>query len=91
MRAFFVRQLDENEELCPQLDRAENDLVATQKTVADRAMLLKEVEEEREMAKTEACRVKKEKKVVEAKCKDAKQAKDLLKKELEELWAIFVA
>lgn len=54
-------------------------------------MLLKEVEEEREVAKTEACRVKKEKKVVEAKCKDAKQVKDLLKKELEELRAIFVA
>ncbi|KAL6349755.1 hypothetical protein AAG906_001642 [Vitis piasezkii] len=52
------------------------------KTVADGAMLLKEVEEEREVAKTEACWVKEEKEVVEAKCKDAK-------KKLKELWARF--
>lgn len=54
-------------------------------------MLLNEAEEEREVAKVEACRVKEEREAVEAKCKDDEQKKDLLKKELEELWAISVA
>lgn len=70
MRVFFTRRLDENEELHTQLERAESDLAATQKAVVDRAMLQKKVEEEKDVAKAEACLVKDEREVAEAKCTD---------------------
>lgn len=61
--------MDENEELCTQLEQAESDLAAAQKAVIDGAMLQKKVEEERKVAKAEACLVKEEREIAEAKCK----------------------
>lgn len=47
--------------------------------------MLKEIEEEREVAKAEACQMREEMETTEAKCKNVEQEKDQLKKELEEL------
>lgn len=55
MRAFFTQRLSSNEKLCTQLERAESNLATAQKAVIDGAKLLKEAEEEREVAKVEAC------------------------------------
>ena len=71
MRAFFVQRLGNNEELRTQLKRAESNLVATQKATVDGAKLLKEAEEERKVANAEACWLRNEEDVVEAKCKEA--------------------
>ena len=86
MRTFHTQRQGRNEELCTQLEWVESDLVAAQKAIIDEGKLLKEAEEERQVAMTQACQVKEEREVVEAKCKEVEQEKDQLKKELEELW-----
>ena len=85
MRAFFTYQLDNNEDLHAQLKRTESDLDGAQKTISDGGRLLKEIEEEREVAKAKARRMGEEKEVAKAKCKDMEQEKDHLRKDLEEL------
>ena len=77
--------------VCTQLEQADSDLVAAQKAIIDGGKLLKETEEEREVAKVEACRMREEREVAESKCKDAEQEKNQLKKEPEELRATFDA
>ena len=91
MRAFFTQRLDNNKELRTQHERAECDLATAQKAITDERKLLKETEEEMEMAKAEVCWMRDERETEEAKCKDAEQKKDQLKKELEELRAVFDA
>ncbi|KAL6325256.1 hypothetical protein AAG906_023101 [Vitis piasezkii] len=85
MQTFLIQKIDNNEEHCAQLVRVESELTAVRKAVADAEKLLKELEEGMQVAKDEACRMGYEKKTVKAKCKDAEQEKDQLKKELEEL------
>lgn len=87
MRPFFIQRLDNNEELCAQLERIKSDMVAAQKAISDGGRLLKETEKEREVAMTKAFRMGQEKEVAKAKCKDLEQEKNQLRKELEELWA----
>nr|CAN68572.1 hypothetical protein VITISV_023885 [Vitis vinifera] len=85
MLAFLTRQIDNNEELRVQLVRVESELIAVRKVIADAKKLLKELEEMMEATKVEACQNEKENEAAEAKCKDADQEIDQLKKELEEL------
>lgn len=89
MQAFFTQRLGSDKELCTQLEKVKGDLSATQKAIVDEGRLLKEAEEEREIAKTEACEVKVEKDATEVKCKDVEQEKEQLQKELEELRATY--
>lgn len=83
MRTFLTQQLGSDEELHTKIERAESVLAATQKAITNGDKLLKEAEEEREMAKFEALRIKEGKETVEAKCKEAEQEKDQLKNKLE--------
>lgn len=103
MRAFLTRWLDDNKELHAQLEKTESDLVAAQIAIADASMLLKEAEEGKKTTKVEMCRMKEEKDITEAKCKEAGYERNQLrnevdelqvasttqKKELEELWVGF--
>lgn len=77
--------MDNNEDLHAQLERTESDLDGAQKAISDGGRLLKEIEEEREVAKAKAHRMGEEKEVAEAKCKDMEWEKDHLRKDLEEL------
>lgn len=63
----------------------ESDLATTQKTPADGAKALKLVEGEKEAIQAESEWLRKEGKVVEAKCKGVEQENVQLKKEIEEL------
>lgn len=85
MQAFLIQKIDNNEEPCAQLVRVEGELTAVWKVVTDAEKLLKELEEGMQVAKDEACQMGYEKKAVKAKCKDAEQERDQLKKKLEEL------
>ena len=60
-------------------------MTVVRKAVADAKKLLKELEEGMQVAKDEACRMGYEKEAIKAKCKDAEQERDQLKKKLEEL------
>nr|CAN74258.1 hypothetical protein VITISV_015162 [Vitis vinifera] len=70
MKAFFTQRLSSNEKLRTYLEQADSDLAATKKAVIDGAKLLKEAEEEREVAKVEVCRMKEERETAQVKCKD---------------------
>lgn len=85
MRTFLTQQLDNNEKLRTQLERVESELVTAQKAITDGDLLLNESNGENEAVKIEEWQMKDERKVAEAKCKDAEQEMDQLKKELEEL------
>lgn len=78
MQAFFTQRLESDKELCTQLEKVKGDLSTTQKAIVDEGRLLKEAEEERETAKTEACEVKVENDATEVKCKDVEQEKEQL-------------
>ena len=91
MRVFFTQQIDNNEILCTQFVRVKNELAVVRKAVVDAKKLLKELEEGMQVVKVEACWMWEEKEAAEAKCKNAEQERDQLKKELEELRAVFEA
>lgn len=91
MRTFLTQQLDNNEELRTQLERVESELVTAQKAIIDGDLLLNESNGENEAAKIEEWQMKDERKVAEAKYKDAEQEMDQLKKELEKLRVVFDA
>ena len=71
--------------------RVKNELAVVRKAVVDAKKLLKELEEGMQVVKVEACWMWEEKEAAEAKCKNAEQERDQLKKELEELRAVFEA
>lgn len=85
MWAFLTQRLDSNKELHAQLENAESGLDAAQIAIVDVGRLLKEAKEEREAMKAEACWMKEEKEVVEAKCKETGQERNQLRNEVEEL------
>lgn len=89
MRVFLTQQIDNSEELRAQLVRVENELTTIRKADADAEKLLEELKEGMQATKAEACRMREEKKIVKAKCNDAEQERDQLKKKLEELLAAF--
>lgn len=82
MRVFLTQRLDDDEKLHTQLERVETELVAAQKAITDGERLLKEKDEEIEVAKAEARWMGEEKEAAKAKCKDAEHERDQLKKEL---------
>ena len=71
--------------------RVKNELAVVRKAVVDAKKLLKELEEGMQVVKVEACWMWEEKEAVEAKCKNTEQERNQLKKELEELQAVFEA
>ncbi|KAJ9678109.1 hypothetical protein PVL29_022871 [Vitis rotundifolia] len=83
MQAFLTQQIDNNEELRAQLVWVESELASIRKVVVDAKKLLKELEEGMQVAKVKACWMEEEKEAAEAKCKDAEQERDQLKRELE--------
>ncbi|RVX18164.1 hypothetical protein CK203_003920 [Vitis vinifera] len=85
MQVFLTQQIDNSEELCAQLVGVENELTTVWKAIADTEKLQKELKEEMQVANAEACRMGEENEAAKAKCKDAEQERDQLKKELEEL------
>ena len=85
MRVFLTQQIDNSEELCAQLVGVENELTTVWKAIADTEKLLKELKKGMQVANAEACRMGEENEAAKAKCKDAEQERDQLKKELEEL------
>lgn len=58
MRTFISHRMSGGEELHTRLERTENDLAATQKTVAERVEALKLAEGEREAIRAEADKLK---------------------------------
>lgn len=82
MWVFLTQQIDNNEALHAQLVRVKSELTAVQKVAADAKKLLKELEKGMQAVKVEVRWMGEEKEVVEAKCKDAEQEKNQLKKEL---------
>lgn len=89
MRAFITHRVSGNEELRAKLERVESDLAATKKTPADGAKALKLVEGKQEAIRAESKWLRKQGKVVEAKCKGVEQENVQPKKEIEELQARF--
>lgn len=87
MLEFLTQRIDNDEELCAQFIRVESELTAARKATVDGKKLLKETEEEKQMANVETFRMRKEKEIVEAKCKNAEDEIDRLKKQLEKLRA----
>ncbi|RVW26297.1 hypothetical protein CK203_107160 [Vitis vinifera] len=84
INAFFMLTHD-NKELHAQLEKTESDLVAAQIAIADASMLLKEAEEGKKTTKVEMCRMKEEKDITEAKCKEAGYERNQLRNEVDEL------
>lgn len=62
--------MDSNKEVHAQLEKAKSDLAAAQIAIVDAGRLLKEAKEGRGAAKVDACWMKDENEVVEAKCKE---------------------
>lgn len=91
MRTFISQQMANSEELRSKLAREDGDLTVTQKVVADRAEQLRKTEEERKMTNAEARWLGDEGEVAKAKCRNAKQENEHLRKELEDLRAGFAA
>ena len=60
-------------------------MVAAQIAIADASMLLKEAEEGKKTTKVEMCRMKEEKDITEAKCKEAGYERNQLRNEVDEL------
>lgn len=85
MRTFISHRMSSGEELRAKLERAENDLVATQKVAVEGAETLKLVEGEKEAIFTEGNKLREEGRVVEAKLKKVEQENAELKKKMEEL------
>ena len=88
MLVFLTRQIDNSEELHTQLVRVKNEMTDVRIVAANAEKMLKELQEEVQMAKVEARRMREKKEVVEAKCKDVEQERNQLKKELEGLRAM---
>ena len=91
MLAFLTQQIDNNEELRTQLVRVASKLTVVWKATADEKKLLNETKEKKQVVKVEARRMREENEVTEAKCRNAEQERNQLKKELEKLWAVFEA
>lgn len=77
------------EELRARLERVKNDLVATQKVVAEGVEALKLAEGEKKTIRAKADKLRKKGGVAETKLKRAKQENSQLKNEMEELQARF--
>ena len=91
MKTFISQQMGGRKELRSKLVWAEGDLAAAYKAVTDGAEALRKTEEQREATQAETRRLRKEENAAKAKCKDAEQENDHLKKKLEELWTGFAA
>ncbi|RVW75818.1 hypothetical protein CK203_055092 [Vitis vinifera] len=86
MKAFFTQRLSSNEKLRTYLEQADSDLAATKKAVIDGAKLLKEAEEEREVAKVEVCRMKEERETAQAGFAAEKELEDEFQKQVDDMF-----
>lgn len=91
MWTFISHRMSNGKELCAKLEWADNDLAIAQKVVAEGAEALKLAEGKKEMIDTEADKLRKEGKVLEAKLKKVEQENVELKKEMKELRTRLVA
>lgn len=71
MLTFLTQRIDNDEELHAQFVRVESEPTAARKATVDGKKLLKETEEEKQVAKVEARQMREEKEIVEAKCRNA--------------------
>ncbi|RVW34412.1 hypothetical protein CK203_092159 [Vitis vinifera] len=97
MLAFFTQRIDNDEELRTQLVRVKSELLLLFKRLEVAktmlAFLTQQIDNNEELRTqlVEARRMREENEVTEAKCRNAEQERDQLKKELEKLWAVFEA
>ena len=91
MRAFISHHLGGIEELRSQLEKAEAELAAAQKAMADGAKQLSRTEEEKGVVRAKADTLKKENEALEGQVNEVGQENLQLKKEMDELRASLAA
>lgn len=91
MRVYIAQHMDGSENFCSKLKLVENEFSATRKAIKEVVGLLRNVENERKVAKAKARRLRDKGEATKAKFKKAEQKNEQQRKEMEELRAGFTA